>query len=154
MRRLRSKQYGVPSEILWSKRPYLFPSRNPHENNWATWQRLAGRLTPVVRFCSSSSSPTPHATGPETRSSPTLPTRTRSAPPPAGRCRAPGSPPPLRPRAHTSASPGPSSGETHGPLAAPRPASGAGEFTPSTSPMRGRGSSGAGGSDGSGGPIL
>lgn len=30
---------------------------------------------------------TPHATGPETRSSPTLPTRTRSAPPPAGRSR-------------------------------------------------------------------
>jgi hypothetical protein len=66
----------------------------------------------------------------------------------------PGSPLPLRPRAHTSASPGPSSGETHGSLSAPRPASGAGEFTPSTSPMRGHGSSGAGGSDDSGGPIL
>lgn len=91
MRRLRSKQYGVPSEILWSKRPYLFPSRNPRENNWATWQRLAGRLTPVVRFCSSSPS-TAHATGPETRSSPhtayadTLCTTT-CRPFPARRCR-------------------------------------------------------------------
>ena len=59
---------------------YWFPRRNPQENKRATWQRLTGRLTPVVQL----QAPAAHNHGQREASSPTRP---RSAPPPAARSR-------------------------------------------------------------------